>query len=237
VAFLRPLATQPQKEGFENFGGLRARRQQQHSQRSSSEQPPTSAGVGAPRRRHVLRDAMLVAFMLQLVAITGSHDHPFSSIGAANAKRWDPQLAFEAEGDLPSPPEGWEAPEVTQTSSERAKRIAKRLNRLGTVMYGAYWCPHCNDQKRMFGKEALQNIRYVECASDGKDSAAKTGACAAVKGYPTWEIDGFQFSGERDFDEFEQILDLIEKTRPKDAEPGWTARYVAQRSAQRAAQS
>mmetsp|Transcript_19384 Transcript_19384/g.34608 ORF Transcript_19384/g.34608 Transcript_19384/m.34608 type:complete len:132 (+) Transcript_19384:75-470(+) len=111
-------------------------------------------------------------------------------------------------------------------SSPRAKEIARRLAQLGTVMYGAYWCPHCNSQKSMFGKEAMRSLPYVECAVDGKDTAAKTPACDALTGYPTWEIDGAQFPGEQSFEEFESILELIENSRPGDATPGWTGRYL-----------
>jgi len=29
--------------------------------------------------------------------------------------------------------------------------FAECLNQKGAVMYGAYWCGHCKDQKKMFG--------------------------------------------------------------------------------------
>jgi glutaredoxin len=62
-------------------------------------------------------------------------------------------------------------------------------------MYGAYWCPHCHDQKQLFGREAAKIIPYVECAADGQNP--QTALCQAkegVTGFPTWEIDG-QFYG------------------------------------------
>ena len=69
----------------------------------------------------------------------------------------------------------------------------------------------------MMQQEAMRSLPYVECAADGKDTAAKTPACDALTGYPTWEIDGAQFPGERSFEEFESILELIENSRPGDA--------------------
>ena len=33
-------------------------------------------------------------------------------------------------------------------------------------MYGLYWCPHCIEQKQMFG-EAFHYVPYVECAIKG----------------------------------------------------------------------
>ena len=33
-------------------------------------------------------------------------------------------------------------------------------------MYGLYWCPHCIEQKEMFG-DAFHYVPYVECAIKG----------------------------------------------------------------------
>jgi len=66
----------------------------------------------------------------------------------------------------------------------------------GAVFYGAFWCPHCTNQKEMFGS-SMSNVAYVECATpDGK---GQTQVCqdADIKGYPTWEFsDGSRLSGE-----------------------------------------
>eukprot|EP00471_Norrisiella_sphaerica_P013040 CAMPEP_0184498370 /NCGR_PEP_ID=MMETSP0113_2-20130426/38773_1 /TAXON_ID=91329 /ORGANISM="Norrisiella sphaerica, Strain BC52" /LENGTH=184 /DNA_ID=CAMNT_0026885843 /DNA_START=147 /DNA_END=701 /DNA_ORIENTATION=+ len=142
----------------------------------------------------------------------------------SRATEWDPSFAFV--DNVETPKDGWEAPEVLTTSSDRAKQIAKRLSKLGTIMYGAYWCPHCNSQKSMFGKEAMRTIKYVECADDGKNSEFKSSACTKLTGYPTWEIDGAEFPGERSFEEFEAILDTIEAARPPGADVGWTRRFL-----------
>src|SRR2546430_1164979 len=39
--------------------------------------------------------------------------------------------------------------------------FAQCLTSKGTKMYGAWWCPHCKDQKESFGF-ALQYVNYVE---------------------------------------------------------------------------
>ena len=49
--------------------------------------------------------------------------------------------------------------EVDEQSYEA--QLAKHLTEEGAVMYGAYWCPHCSDQKQSFGK-AFKYIQYVE---------------------------------------------------------------------------
>ena len=60
---------------------------------------------------------------------------------------------------------------VVQTESNPAKiSLAKHLNNSGAVMYSAYWCPHCHDQKDMFGKQAVKELQVVECAVDGLNS-------------------------------------------------------------------
>ena len=67
--------------------------------------------------------------------------------------------------------------------------LAKFMTAQGMVMYGAYWCPHCQEQKKDFG-DALQYITYVEC--DPKGENANPDACAAknITAYPTWIYQG-----------------------------------------------
>ena len=40
--------------------------------------------------------------------------------------------------------------------------LARHLRETGAVMYGAYWCPHCTEQKALFG-DAAKDVPYVEC--------------------------------------------------------------------------
>lgn len=65
----------------------------------------------------------------------------------------------------------------------------------GAKFYGAFWCPHCQDQKKMFGASA-KNLPYVECSlPDGK---TRTAICIEkdVQSYPTWDFaDGSRETG------------------------------------------
>lgn len=63
--------------------------------------------------------------------------------------------------------------------------FAKCLGEKGLTFYGAYWCPHCQAQKALFGK-SVKYLPYVECAV--ADSSDQAQACkdAGVTGYPTW---------------------------------------------------
>ena len=75
--------------------------------------------------------------------------------------------------------------------------FAKCLSANGAVMYGAFWCPHCKDQKAAFGK-SFQYITYIECAEPNNPNI-QTAACrdAKISSYPTWEfVDKTQQSGK-----------------------------------------
>jgi len=59
------------------------------------------------------------------------------------------------------------------------------LKEKGAIFYGAFWCSHCQNQKKMFGK-SVKYLPYVECStSDGKKQLP---ACQEknIDGYPTW---------------------------------------------------
>jgi uncharacterized membrane protein len=73
------------------------------------------------------------------------------------------------------------------------KALALHLSARGAKMYGASWCPHCIEQKEMFGASA-KRLPYVEC-STGPQGSRQASACVAagIKLYPTWIIDGKRF--------------------------------------------
>ncbi len=63
--------------------------------------------------------------------------------------------------------------------------FAQCLKDKGVVFYGAFWCPHCQNTKAMFGNSA-KLLPYVECSTpDGK---GQTQICIdkEIKNYPTW---------------------------------------------------
>ena len=70
-------------------------------------------------------------------------------------------------------------PAVIAISSPDKIKLAEHLTKEGAVMYNAYWCPHCHDQKEMFGKEAAEKLNLVECAKDGFNN--KRELCEAKK--------------------------------------------------------
>ncbi|HIK45061.1 MAG TPA: hypothetical protein IGR64_09255 [Leptolyngbyaceae cyanobacterium M65_K2018_010] len=94
------------------------------------------------------------------------------------------------------------SPSQTQsvaTASYEAQ-LAQHLTQSGSVMYGAYWCPHCADQKAMFG-EAVNQITYVECAADGPQAQPELCKAKGVQGYPSWEINGQLLPGVKSLED------------------------------------
>ena len=67
--------------------------------------------------------------------------------------------------------------------------FAKCLTAKGAKLYGTDWCPHCKNQKELFGS-AFRYIDYIDC--DQKGLACQT---AEIPGYPTWIINGKKYSG------------------------------------------
>ncbi len=75
-------------------------------------------------------------------------------------------------------------------------QFATCLKDSGTKFYGAFWCPHCQNQKNMFGK-SQKKLPYIECSTP--DSSGQTQICIdnKIEGYPTWEFpNGERLSGE-----------------------------------------
>ncbi len=74
--------------------------------------------------------------------------------------------------------------------------FATCLKDKGATFYGAFWCPHCQAQKKLFGS-SVKLLPYVECST--LDGSAQTQVCIdkGVKSYPTWEFaDGSRLTGE-----------------------------------------
>lgn len=83
--------------------------------------------------------------------------------------------------------------------------FAQCLSNTGAKMYGASWCPHCQNQKKLFG-DSFSKIDYVECA-DPADPNKQAQACtdANITGYPTWIFaDGQRIEGEAPFEKLSE---------------------------------
>ncbi len=84
--------------------------------------------------------------------------------------------------------------------------FAKCLASRQAKMYGLYWCPHCADQKAMFGK-AFQYVPYVECAIKDSHELAPACTAAGVKLFPSW-----QFGANKPIEGIFPMQELSDKT-------------------------
>lgn len=83
-----------------------------------------------------------------------------------------------------------------QNSGPNLDAFVQCLKDKKVIFYGAYWCPHCQNQKKLFGSSA-KNLPYVECSNPAGTGQTKECDDKQIKGYPTWEFpDGSRVSGE-----------------------------------------
>jgi len=78
-------------------------------------------------------------------------------------------------------------------------RLAQCLKDQGAIFYGAFWCPHCANQKDLFGA-AEDLLPYVECSTPDGNAQLQICKDKGVQSYPTWEFaDGSRLTGEQSF--------------------------------------
>jgi len=134
------------------------------------------------------REPMIIrGFIVALTVILG---------GLIWSTNVDPSRAI----DVSSPSEKV-SPVITTSSSTQKVKFAKYLRANDIAMYTAYWCPHCHDQKQLFGKEAVKQLNVIECAQDGKDNQYELCREKEIDGFPSWEINGEIYSGVRDLND------------------------------------
>lgn len=61
------------------------------------------------------------------------------------------------------------------------------LEEKGALFYGAFWCPHCADQKKLFGR-SVSKIPYVECSTADGRGQLQVCTDAGITAYPTWKF-------------------------------------------------
>lgn len=74
--------------------------------------------------------------------------------------------------------------------------FASCISEKKAVFYGAFWCPHCQRQKKLFGRSE-RLLPYVECSLPNGQGQTQTCTDKGVTGYPTWIFaDGGKETGE-----------------------------------------
>jgi hypothetical protein len=80
--------------------------------------------------------------------------------------------------------------------------LAQCIKKQGIIFYGAFWCPHCQRTKGLFGSSA-KYLPYVECSTP--DGQGQTQVCIdhKIQSYPTWiRPDGAIMNGEHPLEEW-----------------------------------
>ncbi len=90
---------------------------------------------------------------------------------------------------------------------DKLDEFASCLEQKGAKFYGAFWCPHCQAQKTMFGRSA-RLLPYVECSQPSGSGQLQVCIDKKIESYPTWEFaDGSRLTGEV------SLATLAEKTQ------------------------
>lgn len=83
---------------------------------------------------------------------------------------------------------GMPATPTQQAGDPDPVRLVAHVKAAGARFYGASWCPHCQQQKALFGA-AGDDLPYVECSPHGPGTPQATACLAAeITSYPTWVI-------------------------------------------------
>jgi len=77
--------------------------------------------------------------------------------------------------------------------------FSKYMTEQGVVRYGTEWCPHCKNQKKLFGS-SFQYINYTDC-----DKNKKVCTEALISGYPTWKINNQTYPGVQSIERLAQL--------------------------------
>jgi uncharacterized membrane protein len=124
---------------------------------------------------------VFTSIIVGMVTLVGT----FGLYANANAPTASGQQPIPVISTAPQPPYGWKV--STQSGTDEIA-LAKHLTAIDGKMYGAFWCPHCFEQKQLFGEQAAKEIDYVECDAAGKNPQVEACRAAGIQSFPTWKI-------------------------------------------------
>ena len=136
----------------------------------------------------------IIVGMVTLISTLGV----YAQVGGGGVAKPGSRTPIAIASTAPVPGVGWE---ITTTSGEAEIALARHLRKSGVKEYFAYWCPHCYEQKQLFGKQAVAELEAIECAADGKNAKPQACVDAGVKAFPSWEINGKVASGVKTLEE------------------------------------
>lgn len=81
--------------------------------------------------------------------------------------------------------------------TSKLNAFAKCLTEKQAKMYGAFWCPHCAEQKELFGS-SFQYAPYIECGIKGSRAIEPVCTQNSIQRFPTWIFaDGDRTEGKK----------------------------------------
>ena len=100
-------------------------------------------------------------------------------------------LALGLSVEVAAQPWNQPIPEPATESTPQTIKLANQLNKSGAKFYGAYWCPACKEQMKLFGKQAGRKLNYVECGRpDMYPEQVSQCRNAKIQSIPTWTQPG-----------------------------------------------
>lgn len=127
---------------------------------------------------------LIIAFLA--IVIIGGAAYVYSKSGmppTGKTVRQSGELPFSTLANL----SGCELPAEASGAIVNYDNFAKCLTEKGVKMYGAYWCSHCQNQKKAFG-DSFKYVTYIECADPNSQGQLEVCTKAGITGYPTWEF-------------------------------------------------
>jgi uncharacterized membrane protein/glutaredoxin len=145
---------------------------------------------------------LFIGLIVGMITLIGS----FGMYSMAN--RVGPEVTLQPTGQAEEGV-GWT---ITTTSGQAEIQLAQHLRQSGAKAYMGWTCPHCHEQKQLFGKEAAAELPRVECVSSGQNYQEQQCRTANIKAFPTWVINGKSYEGVRTLN---RLADLSGYTGPR----------------------
>src|SRR5690606_21458805 len=136
---------------------------------------------------------------LMMLGTTSIMTPPLETMEPVDPAELEQLTSSTIEEEMVEPPQI--EPVQNLANSQDTATLAQCIAASGAKFYGAYWCPHCADQKEMFG-DAIQYIDYIECDARGENARADVCLANNIQSYPTWIFsDGEWLVGSRSVEE------------------------------------
>ncbi len=143
-----------------------------------------------------------IVILVTIVGSLGIYSRVNSPLAESNGELAPGQrMVIPRPSTAAQPPVGWE---ITTTSGAAEMELAQHLAEVGATKYTAYWCPHCFDQKQLFGEEAYAIVPHIECTEDGLNGEPQK-CTGVVRAFPTWVIDGEVYEGTQTLERLAEL--------------------------------